>query len=145
MGNHPGYRTAAIADTSNPRGAKLTGASVAMSGPFVLTKYGIAREVPKKTPGAYILGGVRLKPNYEGAQAVGRAETDLAAVLQSQIGLYEAFLFQPAGSAEDAFRLECELYHRLDWPDLKHPQRPSGTDWRVPVFCPPGHSEPPDD
>lgn len=103
-----------------------------MGGPFRLTRRGINRQVPNKTPGAYVVGS-GLRRNYAGARAIGRADTDLAATLHGQIGLYDSFLFQAAGSAEDAFRLECELYHRLDRPDLKHPIRPAGTDWRCPV------------
>ncbi len=48
---------------------------------------------------------------------------------------------QVSGSAEDAFRVECELYHRLDRPDLKHPMRPTGTDWRCPVCGMAGEEE----
>lgn len=107
-----------------------------MGGPFRLTRRGLNREV--------VLGS-GLRRNYAGARAIGRADTDLAAILHGQIGLYDSFLIQAAGSPEDAFWLECELYHRLDRPDLKHPVRPAGTDWRCPVCGIPGDNDDPPD
>jgi len=103
------------------------------SGPFLLTKYGIQREVPKDTAGAYALGNLRMHSDFEGAELLGRADCDLARELAGHIGHHQTFLFVAASTPEEAFRRECEIYHRLNRPDLKHPTRPRGTDWQCPV------------
>ena len=103
------------------------------SGPFLLTKYGIQREVPRQTAGAYALGNLRMHSDFEGAALLGRADSDLARDLARHIGRYQTFLFVAADNAEEAFRRECEIYHRLNRPDLKHPTRPHGSDWQCPI------------
>ena len=103
------------------------------SGPFLLTKYGIRREVPANTAGAYALGSLRMHSDFDGAEVVGRADSDLAHELAGHIGHHQTFLFIAATNPEEAFQRECEIYHRLNRPDLKHPTRPRGTDWQCPV------------
>ena len=102
-------------------------------GPFLLTTYGIQREVPRRTAGAYALGSLRMDADFGRADFLGRADADLVHELSGHIGHFQTFLFVAAPTAEEAFHRECEIYHQLNRPDLRHPTRPAGSDWVCPI------------
>lgn len=85
-------------------------------------------------PGVYVLG----EPHPQGGVAVryaGRSDDNLARRLKEhQVLFYSHFVYMYASSANEAYLMECALYH--EWPqDLKgqiHPARPVGSYTRCP-------------
>ncbi|HEX9465609.1 MAG TPA: hypothetical protein VGB82_23655 [Alphaproteobacteria bacterium] len=106
-----------------------------LSGPHPLSGFAIGNVVPWQTPGVFVLGRLTSRGALRPVQLVGRSDSDLAAALREHARRYEAqaFLFERARSALAAFEMECELFHRLRSPELRHPQRTHGTTWRCPV------------
>lgn len=104
---------------------------MSMKGPFTLNARTINYMVTKESPGVYIL----LKQYNGSPKYVGRADNDLNHRLHkwSDKG-YKYFLFDYCSSAEEAFRLECELYHqhKQTLENNKHPERPEDTVWECP-------------
>ncbi|MGE5587564.1 MAG: hypothetical protein ACM3ZO_05070 [Clostridia bacterium] len=105
-----------------------------MNGPYTLSYATIDAVVTLRSPGVY-----ELLVLYQGpVRYVGRSDDDLNARLKQWVGSkYRYFTFEYCSSARDAFYKECTLYHQhggskgLD--NDRHPDRPSGTDWKCPV------------
>ena len=95
-----------------------------LAGPFVLTRQSITQNVPRTSPGAYVLARSDGTAKY-----VGRADRDLAGRLGDHVGSpYPQFWCKYSATAASAFRDECNLYHeygekeRLD--NEVHPATP---------------------
>ena len=86
--------------------------STGFNGDFYrLTPGNINSNVPKATPGAYVLGHTE-----EGAlivDYVGRSDNDLQERLLQHADekKYERFKFEVFGTVEEAFTQECRLWH----------------------------------
>jgi hypothetical protein len=107
-------------------------ANSGLLGPFSLTTAGIEIAVRKVSAGAYALGST--EADTFTIAYVGRADTDLRAMLKQWIGEYEQFKFRYFGSAEAAFEKECSLFHEFGGPTLDnkvHPAR-AGARWKCP-------------
>ena len=105
-----------------------------LAGPFQLNE--VALHVNGVSPGVYILSRDGRTAAY-----VGRSDTDVAGRIQGSAREgpgYVFFWFQWASSSQDAYRSECEYYHRYNPPDnTVHPAVPLGANWRCPVVgCP---------
>jgi hypothetical protein len=100
-----------------------------VQGPFQIQR---ASEV-SDAPGAYILSRDGRNAHY-----IGRSDSHLGPRLIQSIreGFgYKFFWIQYATSAQQAFKLECDFYHRFSPPDNDiHPAVPFGAFWRCPVF-----------
>jgi hypothetical protein len=103
---------------------------MALQGPFTLSM--VYRFVESETIGVYILSR-----NGRDAHYVGRSDSDLAGrIVQSsnQGRGYTSFWFDYASSAMQAYKYECELYHKYNPPDNSvHPAVPPLANWRCPV------------
>ena len=103
----------------------------ALAGPFKLTRSNLAIHVRGGTPGAFVLGPLRMDGHLT-VKLTGRAD-DLAQALRSHIERYEAFGFVRAASPEEALAIECLLFHHFEPADnTGHPQVPEGNGWRCP-------------
>jgi hypothetical protein len=108
--------------------------SIPMSEPYLLSSREVDRYVKKGTPGAYILGSLRRGEFV--AEYVGRSDSDLNGRLKRHVGeRYESFIFVDAESPNQAFELECYLYHDLQkyLDNLNHPDCPDDADCECPV------------
>jgi hypothetical protein len=106
--------------------------STGLRGSFSLDERTINNEVSNVSPGVYLLGRKEGKTFY--VRSVGRSDVDVRAQLKEHIGRYGRFKFEYADSPEDAFRKECDLYHKFRGPEGKldnknHPERPQGVAW----------------
>lgn len=103
-----------------------------LQGPFRLDFDTIGRAVAEKATGAFALG-------YESPDGafrityVGSSEDSLRARLLERIGSEQAFKFGPCASAEQAFLLECQLFHEFrPRANRFHPARPRGSTAQCP-------------
>lgn len=76
--------------------------------PFRLQKDILNRQIPKPSPGIFVLSYDRTQETR-----VGRADEDLVATLSSFEGEYAYFYFEVIEDDEERFFRECELFHRL--------------------------------
>ncbi|WP_170130972.1 hypothetical protein [Deinococcus yavapaiensis] len=106
--------------------------------PHVLLPQVVRRVVEPGRSGVYVLGRDErgFKPGY-----VGRSDTDLQRRLatHNHRDEFEYFIFRYAGSPEEAFRLECELWHAHEETasgmlNRIHPDAPSGSGLECP-YC----------
>jgi len=104
-----------------------------MYGPYPLWK--LEEVVETGMIGVYVLSRGGQRVHY-----VGRSDYDLRArVRQSaQLDSYTHFWFGYASSPMQAYKAECELWHRHQPPDNQnHLAVPAGTSWRCPAAgCP---------
>ncbi len=106
-----------------------------LAGPFPLTPAGIGINQMPRMCAAYCLGSMSIDGKFITGH-VGRAENDLAAQLRQHVGSsnYDAFLYALAPSLNEAFAIECQLYHDFAPRDnTTHPLRPPNTTWKCPV------------
>jgi hypothetical protein len=104
-----------------------------MSGPFPLSHTSIESRIPPSTAGVFVIGTIDDRGTLKAVDVLGRSDSDLAGQLKLHVGRAAGFLFQTAPSPNDAFNMECDLYHRLRRSDLLHPVRPAGTTLLCPV------------
>jgi hypothetical protein len=102
-----------------------------MLGPFSVAQVDAA--IIYTSPGAYIL-------SRDGRHAfyVGRSDVDVGSRIKqsAQEQGCPFFWFEYTTSPRDAYRLECELWHKYGGPPLgneNHPPVPAGTYWRCPI------------
>jgi hypothetical protein len=108
-------------------------------GPFPLTTKGIdGNKVPAKI-GCYALGALNKAGNGIVVLRVGRSDGNVNGRLKQYIGAsgFEEcthFLFDVFATPEDAFDVECLLFHDFE-PILNenHPGRPAGSDRCCPL------------
>jgi len=112
---------------------------LSLEGPYLLQAETIEEVVTRKEPGVYVLGyeieTINLRTfnlNAFKVRYLGRSDRNLSSSLREQIGIYPKFKFAYVETAEDAFRLECKLWHNYGGPngdlDVKtHPQSPDGS------------------
>lgn len=106
----------------------------ALMGPFPLTPAAININQMPRSPAAYCLGTIGHDGRFA-AGYVGRVDDGLAARLQAHIGSaqYDVFMYALALSPQQAFIIECEIYHSFRPRDNStHPTRLAATEW----FCP---------
>ncbi len=112
-----------------------------MAGPWPLDDESIA--LLESRPGVYVLGRERAGA-FHGLY-VGRSDRDLRAHLAEHlpgreadffIRLYgpDCFCFQYTATAYEAYRMECTLYHSVQYPsNLLHPDPGQNWRWECPV------------
>jgi hypothetical protein len=107
----------------------------AMSGPYLLADNTILASVPYRTPGVFVLGQLNARGALGTVHLIGRSDTDIAAALRNHARRYQAqaFLFEAARSALQAFEMECELFHQVNKSDLPYPARSEGMGWMCPT------------
>jgi hypothetical protein len=106
-----------------------------LSGPHSLSAKIIERTITRKSPGVYLLSA--LEDGVASARRVGRSKDDVGAHLKECIGLYSQFAFAYASSPENAYEIECEIYHSMAPPEnTKHPAKPADAVWVCPVCGP---------
>ena len=104
-----------------------------MRGPFVLTKYCVDMVVPPKRLGVYALSNDR-----DSIDIIRRAEKSTGDEIKGFFQQYKYFWVAVAYSQQDAFRIQCEQYHRrmaggdntIGW---EHPKAPKQSGWHCPV------------
>lgn len=104
-------------------------------GPFPLTPAGININQVPHSPAAYCLGTIGIDGRFA-AGYVGRVDGELAARLQAHSGAarYDVFMYALAPSPQQAFMIECEIYHSFKPRDNStHPLRPASTEWTCPA------------
>jgi hypothetical protein len=102
---------------------------MSLSGPFEISLINFV--VPSTSPGVYVLSRDGRVAHY-----VGRSDTGLASrlALSARGGCYTHFWYALASSPMEAYRAECDLYHRYTPSDnTNHPAVPIGTQWRCPI------------
>ncbi len=103
---------------------------------YRLTHENVNFNVPKATPGAYVLG--HRKDGALIVDYVGRSDNDLRERLLLHAGekKYERFKFKVFGTVEEAFAKECQLWHDFGEAQFlaneNHPAPPKG----LGVVCP---------
>jgi hypothetical protein len=103
-----------------------------LMGPYHLTFDGIARAVPRKSAGVYVLGHTSPEGTFR-IHHIGRSDIDVAEKLRSYIGSDTMFKYGYFPTAKAAFERECELYHDFRPPGNRiHPDRPSGSSLECP-------------
>jgi len=104
-----------------------------LMGPYSTTEVDI--HVTRVSPGVYILSS-----DGKTAAYVGRSDNDVSSRIKQSAGEvhYSYFWFEYALSSRDAYRKECEYYHKYSAPDnVNHPAAPFGTNLRCPIIgCP---------
>lgn len=116
-------------------------AKLDMTGPFVLTKEEIEKQIPEKVIGNYAFGYIDPSDNKFVIEYVGRADGQ---PLRERIkhGIadgYKEFMFSIAANAKEAYEKECKNWHEFGgpkgWLDNKiHPDKPNNTDYECP-YC----------
>jgi hypothetical protein len=102
---------------------------LALQGPYPICE--VAELVEPETMGVYVLSD-----DGEHAAYVGRSDYDLQQriINSAAQGSYVAFWFDYASSPTDAYKYECELYHKFEPEDNEvHPAVPENANWRCPV------------
>jgi len=106
---------------------------MALQGPYPLSE--VSLRVQPASVGVYVLSR-----NGKVASYVGRSDSDLQQriINSASEGNYVAFWFDYASSPMNAYKYECELYHKYNPPENKdHPAVPPNTNWRCPIQgCP---------
>jgi hypothetical protein len=98
--------------------------------PTAFDELGIVNLINRVSPGVYVLGS----PHKDGGVTIGylgRADKDIADRLTNHElrGRFSHFVFAYADSADEAYRMECEMYHlwQTAVPSQIHPARPKGS------------------
>ena len=103
-----------------------------MTGNFDLTKDGINKAVTYVSPGAYNLEYAKDGTFY--VERVGCSDVNLNGRLHDYEGQYKQFQYAYADNAEQAFYMECELWHAYGGSNNPlHPARPANTNYKCPV------------
>lgn len=104
-----------------------------MHGPYPLSK--LQATVDLRCIGVYVLSRDGRHAHY-----AGRSDSDLRSRIRKSTDedSYTHFWYSYETSPMNAYRTECELWHRYQPPDnINHPAVPAGTNWRCPVRgCP---------
>lgn len=104
-----------------------------MSGPYPLSKLEVV--VDSESIGVYVLSRGGQHVHY-----VRRPDADLRARIRksAQPDSCTYFWFGYESSPMNAYKAECELWHKYQPPDnLIHPAVPAGANWRCPTAgCP---------
>lgn len=110
-------------------------ASLNMTGPILLGKDAIEKQVSRTSPGNYALGYVKDDGGFI-VQYVGRSDTDVNDRLKDWVGKYKSFKYSYATSAKTAFEKECNNFHDFGGTQKLandiHPDRPNGSGWKCP-------------
>ena len=106
--------------------------TTSLLGPFRLAYDEISSSVTRIAPGAFVLGHKGPDGRFY-VDFVGRADKDIKTQLLGLIGSGTLFKYRVTPSAEQAFHMECELFHDFKPPGNRmHPDRPAGTKWECP-------------
>ena len=104
--------------------------SIILDGPFDLSFESIERTMPKQRVGVFAIGHVDSNGVFR-VQRVGRDDADLQGRLRGMIGSGNQFKFVVVSTAQEAFDLECDLFHRFKpRGNFTHPDRPRGSSWK---------------
>jgi hypothetical protein len=104
-----------------------------LTGPFKLTNSTVSIHIRGGTLGVYVLGPLRADGHLT-VKFIGRSDGDLAGGLRRHTDKYDAFGFARAGSAMEAFEMECRLFHHFEPVDnATHPTRLAESDWKCPI------------
>ena len=107
-------------------------AETGLNGPFPMSKTDIDTAVAEQSPGVYALDQSHDTGPFH-ITYVGRSDTDVNASLQERSHKYKRFKFVYLPTAEEAYHIECELYHDFNPPArIAHPARPMGSKWKCP-------------
>jgi hypothetical protein len=98
-------------------------------GPYSLTDEDIASNVSASLPGVYALGSFRPDGSCS-VEYVGRSDEDIRERLRLHTPRsHPQFYFTYCQSEEEAYRIECELFHAFHPPEnYVHPTRPQHSD-----------------
>ena len=100
-----------------------------LDGPHDLSVDVLERAVPHRG-GVFAVGHVDLAGRFR-VQRVGRDDYDLRERLRGLIGSGNKFKYTIVPNPQDAFDLECDLFHKFRPPsNIMHPDRPRGSGWR---------------
>ncbi len=104
-----------------------------LTGPFKLTNSNVSIHIRGGTLGVYVLGPLRADGHLT-VKFAGRSDPDLAGGLRRHADKYDAFGFARAVSLQEAFEMECRLFHHFEPVDnATHPARPPESDWKCPI------------
>lgn len=104
--------------------------STRLDGPYDLSFDSLERALPKRRIGVFAIGHIDPAGIFR-VQRVGRDQSDVQERLRGFIGSGNKFKYALAGTAFEAFELECELFHKLKPPsNIMHPDRPQGSGWK---------------
>jgi hypothetical protein len=104
-----------------------------MIGPLPLTRAAIDEEFRVKLAGAYVIGS-RTPEQVMKVPYVGRSDDDLGGRLRTHVGNYDAFAYVIADSPQQAYELQCQIYHELmPSRNTQHPYKPTGVKCACPV------------
>ena len=104
-----------------------------LTGPFKLTNSNVSIHIRGGTLGVYVLGPLGAG-GHLAVRFTGRSDADLAGNLRQHTDKYDAFGFTRAGSSQEAFEMECRLFHHFEPVDnATHPARPPESDWKCPI------------
>jgi hypothetical protein len=84
-----------------------------LTGPLKLTNSNVSIHIRRGTLGAYVLGPIRADGHLT-VKFAGRSDADLAGGLRQHTDKYDAFGFVRADSPQQAFDMECRLYHHFE-------------------------------
>lgn len=103
-----------------------------LNGPHPLSAKSVERAVRRTSAGVYVLSAV--EEGIANPRLVGRSDDDIGTTLKGEIGLYSHFAFVYASSPENAYEMECGIYHEIKPPENgKHPAKPAGAIWPCPI------------
>ena len=122
--------------TDPPKGGGQLMSVPQMDRNYLLTQDGINQAVTYISAGVYDLGYVQNGTFY--VQGGGRSDDHLNRRLHDYEGQFKHFQYAYAPSAEQAFYMECELWHAYGGTNNPNrPARPAGTNLRCPLpSCP---------
>lgn len=105
---------------------------VSLKGPYDLSYDCVEKLLPKAKGGVFAVGYTDAADRFR-VQRVGRDGSDLREFLRTLIGSGNKFKFRITATEQEAFELECELFHKLKPPsNFTHPGRPRGSGWKCP-------------
>ena len=101
-----------------------------MKGPYVLNPYHVDMVVSPRMHGVFGLSNKK-----ESIELIKRSDTSICAEIKNHVGSYRYFWVRTAASAQEAFRYECELFHRhpIAGPGGNHPSPSEGAKWPCPL------------
>ncbi|HVN68640.1 MAG TPA: hypothetical protein VMU38_03175 [Candidatus Binatia bacterium] len=81
-----------------------------LDGPFTLDAKSVGATVKRRRAGVYVLGELHPQGALI-ARYAGRSDDDLAEQLRRQAGSFTHFVYAYANSPDEAYLMECALYH----------------------------------
>lgn len=109
-------------------------------GPFALTTETVEMQLGKVvSAGVMVLGKFRSRTSFD-VLKVDRSDSHIRARLWAMIGSFPYFYFKLCASADEAFAMQCKMFHQLKPTCGCHPEQPEHSHVECPYCASPSKS-----